>query len=412
MNSDIIIIGGGASGLISAIAAARQGASVMILEHKERIGKKILATGNGKCNFTNRKQIPGNYRGEDPEFAWNVLQKFGATDTIDFFEHIGIKPKERNGYLYPASDQASSVLDVLRMEIGRYPIVIRCEEHVEQIRKKRDRFIVQTNNEEYYADQIILCTGGKAAKTHGSDGSGYALAKQLGHKVTTVVPALTSCYIKGTFMKGWAGVRVNAKVSLFIDRMEGIPTAEEIGELQMVDYGISGIPIFQISRYAAFAVEGNKQVFIKVDFFPEYSYDELLRYMEDRMECSPFKTMEEQMIGMFHKKLNIVLLKESDILPWQESNRLPESKVKKLCQTMKAFFVEVTRVNSFDKAQATAGGVLTKEVNAETMESNIITGLYFAGEILDIDGTCGGYNLQWAWSTGYIAGTHAGKRKR
>ena len=245
---NVIIVGGGASGMLAAISAAREGAKVTILEHKDRIGKKILSTGNGRCNLTNEYMTPDCFRGDDVSIVSSVLKQFGYEETIDFFEKLGVILKNRQGYIYPISDQASTILDVLRMELERLKVSVCLEHCVTAIKKNAKGFQVVTNKGTYQGDALILATGGKAASVLGSDGSGYSLAKQFGHLMSPVVPALVQLKGKGTYFKQVAGVRTQARISLYVN---DIFVSEDTGELQLTNYGISGIPVFQISRYAA-----------------------------------------------------------------------------------------------------------------------------------------------------------------
>ena len=413
-HSDIIIIGGGASGLMAAIICARNSSHdnpirITILEHKDRIGKKILATGNGKCNYTNRYMDDTVYRGDVPEFAKSVLNQFSVEDTIQFFKKLGIYPKDKKGYLYPSSEQASSILDVLRMELDHYKVGIECNNHVISVQRKKQGFTVTTDKNIFTSNKVIISTGGCASSDLGSDGSGFDLAKQAGHHITEIVPALTALRSKADYFKTLAGVRVEACIKLY---QEDCLLAEEVGELQLTNYGISGIPVFQISRYAAKALKNNKKkkVYTLIDLIPYINDNELHKLMKERMNHCSYKTMEQQLIGLFNKKLVMVLLKLSGIPYDLPSNQLKDRQLSLLLNHIKCFRVDITEPNPFSQAQVTAGGVDTREVNDKTMESKLVKGLYFTGEVLDVDGTCGGYNLQWAWSSGYVAGRHSSLR--
>lgn len=403
----IIIIGGGASGMAAGVMAARAGADVVILEQKERLGKKILSTGNGKCNFTNTNMKASYFRGEDTSIVSKVLEQFGAEDTVRFFQELGIVPKSRQGYLYPKSEQAAAVADVLIMELKRLHVEVRLSTKVLGIEKKRN-FLVKTSEGNVHADAVILATGGKASPALGSDGSGYAFAKSFGHSISPVVPALVQLHGKGTFFKNVAGVRVNAEVNIYVD---GRRLASDTGELQLTNYGISGIPVFQVSRYAALALQEKAVPTAVLDFMPEYSVESLCSYFRKRKELNPVKTAEEFLVGMFNKKLIPILLRASGIRGNIPVKDLEEPQLKRLASKCKTFEVEITAANPFEQAQICAGGVRTSEIHDTTMESRIVENLYITGELLDIDGICGGYNLQWAWSTGVLAGKSAAKGK-
>lgn len=402
----VIIVGGGASGLVAAIVAARNGAEVTIIEQKEKLGKKILSTGNGRCNLTNEYMESECFRGDDTSVVSKVLEQFGYKDTISFFEGLGVILKNRQGYIYPITDQASTILDVLCLELRRLNVRVILEESVISIQKESDEFMVKTEQHSYTGDALILATGGRAASILGSDGSGYGLAKTLGHSLSSVVPALVQLVGKGKYFKLVSGVRTNAKVKLFVNQ-EYI--ASDTGELQLTNYGISGIPVFQVSRYAAKALYDNKAVSAEIDFLPTMSADTLKNFILARKETQGYRTAEEFFVGMLHSKVAAMLLKEAYIPSHIYANEIREDKWDKLLELIKHFKIEIEDTNSFEQAQVCAGGVRTSEINAETMESKFFDNLYLTGELLDVDGICGGYNLQWAWATGYIAGKNAAK---
>lgn len=400
----VVIIGGGAAGMMAAITAASKNAEVTILEHKDRIGKKILSTGNGKCNFTNRLQKPECYRSDNRNFAWGIYEQFNVEQTLQFFENLGIYTKDRNGYLYPNSEQASSVLDVLRMEIERLHIQVITEVHCKEIKPVKKGFQILTDKNKISADAVILAAGSKAAPVTGSDGSGYTLAKQLGLSMIPVLPALVQLRCKEKFYKSVSGVRVQAEVSIYAGKK---CLGKDQGEVQLTNYGISGIPVFQVSRYAARALYEKKNVFAVLNFFPELSQDEFMNLLKQRISLRSKKTVEEFFVGLFNKKLADLWISLSQIDRKKQVGKLTEEEVKRLTLLIQHFETEITETNGFEQAQICCGGVDTKELNPETLEVYCVPGLYLAGEILDVDGICGGYNLQWAWSSGYVAGREA-----
>ena len=282
----------------------------------------------------------------------------------------------------------------------------------------KQRFKVQTDKGTFSADKVILCAGSKAAPQTGSDGSGYALAKELGHSLVPVLPALVQLKCGGKFFKNLAGVRANGKVSLCVKETGNNASsrqmtclAEDTGELQLTAYGISGIPVFQVSRYAARALYEKKEVFAYLDFMPEMSKEEFYSFLENRAKMRPEKTAEEFFTGLFHKKLADLWIKFAKIPKTKQAGEFTEQELRHLTWLIKEFKVAVTGTNSFDQAQICCGGVDTREVDEATLESKIVPGLYFAGELLDVDGICGGYNLTWAWSSGYVAGREAASGK-
>ena len=402
---NVIIIGGGASGIVAAISAAREGANVIIIEHKDRIGKKILSTGNGRCNLTNEVMDVSYFRGDDTSIVTEVLNAFGYSETRQFFEQLGVLLKSRQGYIYPISDQASTILDVLCMELARLKVRVCLEQHVTSVRKNAKGFQVITDKEKHHGDAVILATGGKTASVLGSDGSGYALAKQFGHQISPVVPALVQLRGKGNYFKHVAGVRAHAKVTLFEGENR---VSEDTGELQLTNYGISGIPVFQISRYAAKGLYEKKKMTVEIDFIPNMTDDELTAYVKERVKSHGDKKAEDFFVGMFHKKLITMFLKEANIRFSETVNVLSEEKLERILDLFKHFPVMIEGTNDFEQAQVCAGGIRTTEIHPKTMESLYESDLYIVGELLDIDGICGGYNLQWAWSSGRLAGSHAG----
>ena len=400
----VAVIGGGASGMMAAVTAASEGARVILLEHKDRIGKKILSTGNGRCNFTNIHQELICYHSEDPLFPWEVVERFNAQAVISFFFQLGVYSKNRNGYIYPNSDQASAVLDAFRMELDRLKVEIRTGVECREIRPGKKGFTVLTDQGPVRADRVILCAGSKAAPTTGSDGSGYDLAKKLGHRILPVLPALTALKCEEKFFKSIAGVRANGSVSIWSG---GECIAKDTGEIQLTDYGISGIPVFQVSRYASKLLYEKKEMDAVLDFMPDFTKEQTNAFLRARAKTRPDKSAEMFLIGLFHKKLCDLWIRLSEIPRQRKAGELTEDEIARLTDLIKEFRVRVRETNPYDKAQVCCGGVDTREVDPETLESVYVPGVYFAGEILDVDGMCGGYNLTFAWASGYVAGKAA-----
>ncbi|MCI8891810.1 MAG: NAD(P)/FAD-dependent oxidoreductase [Eubacterium sp.] len=411
---DAAIIGAGASGLMAAITAARAGAKVLLLEHMDQAGKKILATGNGKCNYTNMDQGLESYYCECPGFAAQVLQQFSHYDTIRFFEELGICPVQKNGTcIYPESGQASSVRHVLLAEVKRLRIPLQVSVGIRSIHKERDihihgnfyphLFVIQTKQQPVYCRNCILSAGGQSAKKTGSDGSGFLYAKQLGHTIQTPLPALVPLLADYAKWKLPAGVRISCAASLYAD---GKLKSQEQGELQITDYGISGIVIFQFSRIAAKALAQGSLVQVILDWKPEQSEAELAANLEARFS-SPYhtgQTTAECMIGFLPDKLIAPVCKRAGIQTEELCSKCGTKRVQKLAALLKNYKVHITGTKSFEASQVTAGGIPVQEIDPESMESKIVPGLYFAGEMIDVDAKCGGYNLQWAWASGYTAG--------
>lgn len=424
LEEEIIVAGAGASGMMAAVTAAQNGGRVLLLEKLKKPGKKLLATGNGRCNFTNRRQERDCYRGTDMDFIWESLHKFSQEDTLRIFYEMGILPIERDGYYYPASGQASAVVDAFVRRMGQgwqndqeksgpQAVRLHVEESVKSIRPFGDKgtgFLVKTARETYHASKVILAMGGSAAPVHGTTGDGYDIVQKIGLDIVEPLPALTSCVLKGDFMKEWAGVRITGRVSLF--SRSGEHMAEDMGELQMVSYGISGIPVFQISRYASCALAGGDKPYLMMDIMPSYTQEELEEELNRRRESFPKWTALDILDGMMHRKLAKVLLKSLGMDTGLSAGKWDSQEIVRIAERMKEWKLGIARISEFEKAQVTCGGVLTEQINPDTMEVKSLPGLFITGELLDVDGICGGYNLQWAWTSGYLAGKGAVKQER
>lgn len=399
------IIGAGASGMFAAITAAKQGAEVTLIEKKDRIGKKILATGNGKCNFTNKSMKQVDFKSQRTDIFDDYISQFDENEVISFFQSNGMLTKEKNGYYYPRSEQASTVLDLLRLQLKTYKVSVLTEKYPISIQKKKKQFeIILNSNEKLFFDRIILACGSFAGEKKQDNYNGYTYAKNFGHTIVPVVPALVQVRAKGKDFKSIAGVRCDANIKLYIDNCL---SAEEFGELQLTDYGISGIPVFQLSRYVSYGIYEKKLVTAVIDFLPEYNIEEWHSFVETKWKNSSKNiTVEEFFQGFLNKKLNMMFLKNAGIKAETPLNQLKYSKIKQAIETIKCWKIEIEGTNPFENAQICAGGISMDEITLQ-MESKLIAGLFFTGELLDVDGRCGGYNLQWAWTSGYLAGKYA-----
>lgn len=411
---DVAVIGGGASGMMAAIEAARTGARVLLIERNPGPGKKLATTGNGRCNYTNLDMVNlsgGKYRGENPDFVKPALESFPPEKTIEWFREIGIEPKYRGTYVYPNSDQALSVVTALFDEVKNSGAEVIFDTLIRKVRVAEGGFLLDIEGSDTVvrAKKLIIATGSRAVPKTGSTGDGYVWAKSLGHTLVPQVPALTGVKCKGNGYKNMAGVRTDAKLTLKID---GDIVTEEEGELQLTDYGISGIPVFQISRYAAYGLRDGKEVSVYINFLPNIpdKKEEIYEFFKRRADRLQHKEMGSFFTGLLNEKLGNVLLELSNIERKLPVSAVSEKQLKALGSVSCCFKAECEEVNPFQNAQCAAGGINTSEVNPDTMESKLVKGLYFAGEILDIDGICGGYNLQWAWSSGYMAGRAAGEK--
>ena len=412
----VAVIGGGAAGMMAAIEAARAGAIVTLIEKNPQLGKKLATTGNGRCNYTNldmEDQIGGKFRGFHPEFAAPALDVLPPEAVLDWFRAIGVEPRFRGSYVYPNSDQASAVVDALREELHRLSVKVHYNAEVKSVQRidaDEGYFMIQCTDAVVKADRVILAAGSKAAPKTGSNGDGYFIARKQGHTIVPYVPALCGIRCAGDAFRALAGIRTEAALELVID---GHSVDREAGELQLVDYGISGIPVFQLSRYAAYALQEGKKAAVYINFLPGFT-DEAedprecaLRLYRQRQQRLAGRKMESFFTGLLHQKLGQLLLRMASVRPELPVAELSEKQLRSLASLSVRFKAECAEMNGFLQAQVVAGGVDTTEVDPGTMASRLVPGLYFAGEVLDIDGICGGYNLQWAWASGFVAGRHA-----
>lgn len=400
---DVIIIGAGASGLMAAAAAASKGACVALLEHKDDIGKKILATGNGRCNFTNTDMSVNKFHGSKALIK-NGLSQFNYADTIRFFKELGIPAYDNAGYIYPNSRQAASVVAAFRMELMRLHVDVKTGINITDIKPADDRtgYCIQTDKGSFKSKRLIIACGLTASPKLGSDGSLFRQIEALGHHIQKPLPALCGFSCDGLNFKKITGVRCDATVASVID---GQMTEQNTGELQLADYGISGIPVFQISSLMSRALDKGQKVEVIIDFLPAFSDDELNGYIKDRsITTTDNRSLNEMLNGLLNNKLLLELIHKSGVSPDKKGRLLTDDDCKSLTRSIKHTAVSVKKPRGLEFAQVCAGGIYTKEIDVRTLESKIHPGLYFCGELLDVDGICGGYNLQWAWTSGYIAG--------
>ena len=399
------IIGGGASGMAAAIAAAENpNVRVELFERQARVGKKLLATGNGRCNLTNLHAARGGYHGEDASFTQHALAVMAPEETLAWFRGLGLLTvAEESGRVYPYSDQANSVVDVLRLALEKPNISLRTGFEVQKIQRDGDGFHVDNGEIRVRCDKLIVACGGLAGTKLGGNMSGYKLLAKLGHRSTKLRPALVQLKCAWGGVTALKGVRANCKVEILKD---GELSSESIGELQFTDYGLSGPVIFEVSRDACY---GPGDWSARLDFLPEYTDAFLLQELSHRKD--KHQPMDELLTGIIHNRLGRVLVRAAGIRNKQSTDELTQEELQSVCTAVKAFEIALTEPMGMDSAQVTAGGVLTRDFDPATMESKLVPGLYACGEVLDIDGDCGGYNLQWAWSSGYLAGVSAGKDK-
>ena len=419
MSKTIAIIGGGVSGMIAAIAASDEGAEVTIFEHMPRMGKKLLLTGSGKCNLSNTDMDISHFHGEDIEVAAHVLEAFPREKTIAFFEKLGLYVREKNGYLYPFCEQASAVLDVLRFAIRDKGIDVHTDTDIKRMERsgmlgKRDGddgFVITTSVGQFSFDRVIICTGSGANRNTGSDGSGYRFATAFGHSLVKPLPALTQLVCDEDFYPSVAGIRTMAKISLFATGEGNKNTrllGKEYGQLQFTKNGISGICVFDLSHLAVKALDNKDQVMANIDLLPDIAWDEINSFLKKRIADIPTRPIEELFIGLLAKPLGILICKRCNFDLKRDCSSIDDEEILELCRIIKDFDTQVTGHGDLEASQVSQGGVRLSELG-KNLESNIVPGLFFAGEILDVNGDCGGYNLQWAQSSGMMAGQEAAK---
>ena len=395
----VTVIGGGAAGMMAALTAAEQGNSVVLLERQNRVGRKLLATGNGRCNLTNLNLSTGHYHGASAGFISPAMEAFGAADTLEFFQNLGLLTvAEDSGRVYPLSDQAGSVVDVLRFAVEAAGVEVRTEFDVTAVKQDKTGFKVCSESESILTDKVIVCCGGMAGGKLGGTKSGYELLERLGHHTTKLHPALVQLKTDTTYVRSLKGVRADAAVTL---KRGGTCLAESAGEVQFADYGVSGPAIFEISRSAA----GEKEeLSVHLDLLRNLSFAQVEEVISRRKQALPALTLENLLTGMVHNRLGRTVLRYAGYDLNLPVSALKPGDIKKIAAALGDFSLPVTGNMGFESAQVTAGGVRTDEFDPRTLESRLVPGLYAAGEVLDVDGDCGGYNLQWAWASGRLAG--------
>lgn len=394
----VVVVGGGASGLVAAIQASYNN-EVILLESNDKCGKKILMTGNGKCNYWNSNICLDNYNTDNFDNLNSIISLDNQNQVLSFLDSIGIYPKIKNGYYYPYSNQASTVRTLLLNEIKRRNIEVIYNFKVESISKNDKFFVIKSSNNQITCDKVILANGSCSNPKTGSDGSGYDIAKLFGHHTNLVTPSLVPLKGEESYFKDWDGVRCDSVVSLFINKEK---IKEESGEIQLTDYGVSGICIFNISGLATKNLKLGKKVEIKINFLP--TIDNFYNFFTDRNKNIPNHTIEELLESIIPYKLMFVLLNKANIDRDSYWNNLSEDKKKILADLIENFSLEITDYLSFDRSQVATGGISLNEINPSTMESLIVPNLYLIGELLDVDGKCGGFNLAFAFISGYLAG--------
>lgn len=402
MSLNLAIIGGGASGLAAAIEAKRESKktglqlSVTVFEHLNKPAKKILATGNGRCNFSNTDLSNSHYFG-DNDLINNVLSS-KYNDSIEFFKSMGILPYFENGRIYPRSEQATSVRDALIKTCEILNVKFSTECNIDKINVKNDKFLISDNE----FDAVIIATGGNSQKAHGSDGSGYKFLKTFGHKITDISPALTALTINDKSFKDLKGLRVKGNCALYSGRKL---LKEEYGEIQFTENALSGIPILNISHF----VSDKKNLYILIDICNEFSVNDLTKHFKECRYKSPTLRTEDILSGLIPQKLSYFIMKKSGIKENTLASKLTDKNIEMLVVTLKQLEFKIAGVRDFDYSQVTKGGASSSDFNTKTLMSEKQNGLFACGEILNVNGDCGGYNLHFAWTSGRLSGASAVK---
>ena len=399
----IVIIGGGPSGVVCALHAKKNNNEVIILERNNTLLKKLLMTGNGKCNYFNDEIILDNYESSNKDILENIITNNNIDKVRKFFDEIGIVPKVKNGYWYPYSNQATTIKEQLELELKNKDIKVYLNSLVKDIKKNNNKYIISYNDTEIECDVVVISTGSKAYPKTGSDGFGYELLKKFNHTIIKPLPALVQLETKDKY-KDWSGVRTDVELELFEDDKF---VSSEKGELQLTDYGISGICVFNLSNKLVRGLDEGKKEVIKINFIPFINIPVTV-WLNDYNNKHSNKTIKELLEGFLNNKIVKVILKYNNINDNTKYNDLSNEDKIKLINSLRFFKVEISSTKGYDNSQICNGGVSLLEINPNTFESLKEKNLYIIGELLDINGNCGGYNLINCWISGILSGTDIG----
>ncbi|MFR5994833.1 MAG: NAD(P)/FAD-dependent oxidoreductase [Oscillospiraceae bacterium] len=394
---NVCVIGGGAAGMLAALTAAENGHRVLLLERQSRVGRKLLATGNGRCNLSNYHVSPAHYHG-GAGFCDFALSQFDVGETLQYFASLGLLTvSEASGRIYPMSNMAGSVLDVLRYALERLEIDLQTGQTVTAVRKMPEGFSVKTETGTFSARCLILAAGGAAGSKVGGGMDGYRLAKSLGHHRTALYPSLVQLKTDPTYPRALKGVKAQCGIS--ICRGSQV-LARNSGEVLFTEYGVSGPAIFDLSRSVS---AGGSDLTCLLNFFPDWEEAEVLHWLSQRQAAMAAHEASTLLTGSCHTRLGQMICKSAGFTN-QRAAGLTRDDLRRIARQATHFALPITGTCGFDQAQVTAGGLDTSEFDPRTLQSRLVPGLYACGELLDIDGDCGGYNLQWAWSSGRLAG--------
>ncbi len=399
------VIGAGASGMTAALTAARLGHEVTLYERQARVGRKLMATGNGRCNLTNTGAGPSNYHGEAPDFVRPALEAFPSEAALDFFRGLGLLAREEwGGRVYPLSNSANSVVDVLRQALDAAGVELIAGDRVRELRRAGSGYSVTTESGDKRSfDAVVVACGGLAGEKLGGGRDGYELLKALGHTRTALRPALVQITTEPMYPRSLKGIKADCALRVL---SRGGLLASSCGELLFTETGVSGPAAFDVSR--AVSEAGDAKMELEIDFLRDYTAAEVLAHLQNRVKTAPELPASELLTGSVHNRLGRMLIKYADVEASAPLSALSERELRTVAGACKRFKLPVRGTEGFANAQVTAGGIRTSEFDPRTLESRLCPRLFACGEVLDIDGDCGGYNLQWAWSSGVLAG-HLGK---
>ncbi len=412
---DVAIIGGGAAGMTAALSAAQTlrehsdlRPRIALFERNDRVGKKLLTTGNGRCNLTNRNVAPNKYHGTYAEFCLPILTRYSTDKILTFFEDLGVLTVElEEGKLYPRTLQASSVLDALRYSLTENTIQLISDTRIQSVRRNGTLFALQSDtHDSFVARSVIVSCGGAAAPSSGSDGSGYCLLTDFSHTLIPPLPSIVQVKADTSVCKPLSGQKITGTATLYVNKQ---PKRKEEGEILFTDYGLSGPAILQLSGLIARGIQAKEGDFeIGINLMPEYDLQSCIDLILTRTARFAERPLEDLFTGVLGKRISTTLIKRNVELPLKAcASSLTYRDIRGLASAILDFRIQVQGTLGFAQAQVTAGGICTEEFDPTSLESQIVPGLFACGEVLDIDGDCGGYNLHWAWASGLTAGNAA-----
>lgn len=408
--SNVIVVGGGAAGMMAAVFAARNGQNVQLLEKNEKLGKKLFITGKGRCNITNAADIEDLFTAviSNPKFLYSGFYSFTNQQVIDFFEELGVKTKvERGERVFPVSDHSSDVIVAFSRELKSLGVSVSLHTEVKELLCEQDKVcgVLLTNGKKMKADAVIVATGGISYPSTGSTGDGYRFARETGHRVTELLPSLVPMEVRQWYAKELQGLSLRNIEIRITDGKKKL--YEEFGEMLFTHYGVTGPVILSASSVVGKTLR-KKELTLHIDLKPALSEEQLDKRILREFDANHNKQYKNSIDSLFPAKLKPVMIELSEIEPEKKVNEITKEERQRLVHLIKDFTMTLTGLRGYNEAIITKGGVSVKEIDPGTMESKIIKGLYFAGEVLDLDAVTGGYNLQIAWSTGYLAGINAG----